>query len=560
MAIRYYYQENREFMNKRKMRRSLTGTIVFSLVFLIAVTLFGAALIGYYEVTLSLTKQYEDTAYMVATAASNVIDEDQLGRYTVNPTKDIAYIYAENRLQNLADSSDSLVIYVARVDVESRTTTFIYDVVGSDTDFTPYEVGYQETTESRLVEGYEALAADPDLKKYVYTGHNDVAGTYTTLMVPIYNSGKKMTAVCCVVMNMDGLTEARESYLINLLIWTVFLSIVVGALWFYRMRRDLVLPLRRIADESKRFSEDPRVAETRLTDIVAAHNEIGELAETVDQMEETIVENIDRMLVMTAEQNRIGAELNVAQQIQENALPTLSDQYPGKKEITIDAIMNPAREVGGDFYDCVMIDEQHMALVIADVSGKGIPASLFMMISKVLIKTECANGNMDPGAVLTAVNRRLCENNEVDMFVTVWLGILNLETGEVTASNAGHEYPVLTNADGQAEFLKDRHGFVLGGMPGIKEKSYTFTMNRGDVLYVYTDGVPEAVNADKEQFGGDRLLHALNREETTEPSALIRNVLRDLEKFVGDEEQFDDTTMLCLRYNGPEDGDISDVR
>ena len=250
-----------------------------------------------------------------------------------------------------------------------------------------------------------------------------------------------------------------------------------------------------------------------------------------------------------AERERITNDLHMANQIQTSVLPHDFPPFPEKKEFELYAMMKPAREVGGDFYDFFLVDDDHLCLVIADVSGKGIPASLFMMNSKVLIKSF-ASGDNTPAEVLEKVNKEICENNQMEMFVTVWLGILELSTGKMVAANAGHEYPVIGHSGGEFEIIKDRHGFVVGGMEGVKYKDYELQLMPGDKLFVYTDGVPEATNAKNELFGVDRMLEALNADKHAPVEEMLRNVRKAVSEFAAGTEQFDDLTMLAMEYTG----------
>ena len=212
--------------------------------------------------------------------------------------------------------------------------------------------------------------------------------------------------------------------------------------------------------------------------------------------------------------------------------------------------MNPARDVGGDFYDFFFVDEDHLCLVIADVSGKGIPAALFMMFAKRIIE-DFARMEYGAGEILEKTNELLCDNNQAEMFVTVWLGILEVSTGKLTAANAGHEYPAIFRKDGCFELYKDRHGFVIGGMEGIHYKEYELQIDPGDKLFIYTDGVPEATDGSDEMFGVERMTAALNSCADGSPEEILRGVKNAVDAFVGDAEQFDDLTMMCLTYNGP---------
>ena len=212
--------------------------------------------------------------------------------------------------------------------------------------------------------------------------------------------------------------------------------------------------------------------------------------------------------------------------------------------------MQTAKEVGGDFYDFFLVDDDHLAMVMADVSGKGVPAALFMMASKILLNNFALMSVSSPAVILEKVNHHICMNNRAEMFVTAWMGILEISSGRLRAANAGHEYPAIRRADGRFELYKDKHGFVLGGMDGLRYKEYEIQLHAGDTIFLYTDGVPEATNSDKELFGTDRMLEALNRDPDVSMQTLLDNVRRAIVKFVGDAEQFDDITMLGLRYRG----------
>ncbi len=283
---------------------------------------------------------------------------------------------------------------------------------------------------------------------------------------------------------------------------------------------------------------------------VRSRNEIGQLAEDVSEMIDEIDTHMENIKSITAEKERISTELTLANRIQEAMLPNTFPPFPDRIEFDIYAIMDPAKEVGGDFYDFFMIDDDHLGLVIADVSGKGVPAALFMMISKILVKNYAMSG-LSPAAALEAVNRQICANNREEMFVTVWFGILEISTGKLSAANAGHEYPLLNNANGSFELLKDRHGLVIGAMESARFKEYEIVLNPGAKLFVYTDGVPEATDSEKAMFGTDRLLEALNKEPDADPKRLLNNVQDAVNGFVKDAEQFDDLTMLGFEFRGP---------
>lgn len=248
-------------------------------------------------------------------------------------------------------------------------------------------------------------------------------------------------------------------------------------------------------------------------------------------------------------QEQLVKELSTARQIQTSVLPHIFPPFPERKEIDLFASMDPAKDVGGDFYDFFFIDEDHLCLVIADVSGKSIPGALFMMFSKRIIE-DFARIEHSAAEILRKTNDVLCDNNQAEMFVTVWLGILEISTGRLTAANAGHEYPAVRKEDGLFAIYKDKHGFVIGGMPDVTYTEYTLQMNPGDKIFVYTDGVPEATADSGEMFGVERMTQALNTCADGSPDVILKKVRSAVDDFVGDAEPFDDLTMMCLEYKG----------
>ena len=251
-------------------------------------------------------------------------------------------------------------------------------------------------------------------------------------------------------------------------------------------------------------------------------------------------------------------ELNMATEIQTSMLPSTFPAFPDRSEFDIYASMDPAKEVGGDFYDFFLIDDDHLATVIADVSGKGVPAALFMMSSKILLNDHATIGG-SPAEILERVNKLVYANNKAHMFVTVWLGILEISTGKLTSASAGHEYPMI-NVNGKYELLKDKHGLAIGAMPNSKYKDTEITLNKGDSVFVYTDGVAEATDANNELFGTDRTLEALNAIQAgVSQKEILEGVRSAVDAFVKEAPQFDDLTMLGLKYFGPKTSSESEM-
>ena len=263
----------------------------------------------------------------------------------------------------------------------------------------------------------------------------------------------------------------------------------------------------------------------------------------------TMITYFEKQRTLTLERSRLKTELEVANSIQHSLLPPISESYPGRSEISVAASMAPAKEVGGDFYDVFFVDKSRIAFVVADVSGKGIPAALFMATSKIVIQ-NCVRDLPTLSEAAATANATLCSNNTMDMFVTAWIGVLDLASGQLTFVCAGHNPPVLLSG-GRADFIRHRSGLVLAGMEGMKYREKSIELKPGDLLFIYTDGVTEAENASHELFGEERLAACLESSAGMEPEEMIGNVKSALGSHVKGFDQFDDITMLCLSYRGP---------
>jgi len=351
---------------------------------------------------------------------------------------------------------------------------------------------------------------------------------------------------------MNDVVKTRQDYLMGLSVLLVGLTVVLLIVFLVFLRRTVVTPIDQLTVATGAFIENNKeelAAGTAHVNVpeIRTGDEVEQLAKSFRKMQEDILNYIRDLMTMTAEKERISAELNVATQIQADMLPRIFPPFPERGEFDIYAIMNPAKEVGGDFYDFFLVDEDHLAIVIADVSGKGVPAALFMVIAKTLIKNHAQNKE-SPAGVFTNTNNQLCEGNDAGLFVTSWMAVLTISTGELSYVNAGHNPPLLKRKNGEYEYLRSRPGFVLAGMEGVRYREGSITLEDGDRLFLYTDGVTEATNADKELFGEERLKAALDSVGNAPIRDMLIFVKEQIDGFVGDAEQFDDITMLGIEY------------
>ena len=535
-------------MKDRKPGSSMAFRLIGSVVLLLAVFGLVVSSLGFLIFTNSIVKEYTNSTYRIADTATALVNGNHLDAYLAGE-ETAEYEQTREWLDSYSRSMWVSLVYVIRVD-QSDYGRFVsvFNAVNNDVDnssYTVWECGYRrDATNEEYSEKYRLLYEKQSEHETIF--RRSTSGNlhpHITSMVPVKNDAGEVEGILCIQRPIREIDDARRPYLITVGIITVLMAAAAALLAALYLRKQFVRPIRRISDEATRFARENTLAEP--LGQISRYSEISSLAGSIDTMEKDMVKYIDNLTTITADKERIVTELNLARTIQANSIPNVFPAFPDRKDLDIFASMTPARQVGGDFYNFFFVDSDHLAMVIGDVSGKGIPAALFMMVTNILISDRTMMGGT-PGEILTFVNQSICEHNKAEMFVTVWLGILELSTGKLTASSAGHEYPALLRAGGCFELLKDKHGFVVGGMDGIVYKDYELRLQPGDKLFVYTDGVPEASDADHRLFGTERMISALNTDPAASPEQILGNVRAAVDHFVKDAEQFDDLTMLCV--------------
>ena len=536
-------------MRRRQWNLSLQPKLLLGLVMMVAalVIVLTPAISKVYRD--QMEEYYTKMAFDQASIAARLIDGDSIQRYYRSGEKDAYYEEVQQYLQTVREEMGLRYFYV--VVPEDDVMFYIWDagIAGED------GVCDLGDTDAYYGGGNELMHAAfaPDAPQVILITDNEEYGYLASAYVAILDSSGQPAALASVDISMDMINgQIRQLVWITLFISFAVLIVSIVAYYFY-IRRILIRPLgvlhRATRELVRRKMED---LENFRVDIHTG-DELEELSQAFQYMTVELREYIRNLSYVTAEKERIGAELDVAAKIQTHMLPCIFPPFPDRHEFDIYATMTPAKEVGGDFYDFFLVDEDHLAMVIADVSGKGVPAALFMVIAKTLLKNAAQMGQ-SPREVLEKVNNQLCENNDAEMFVTVWLGIYEISTGRLIAANAGHEYPALYRRDGGFALVKDKHGFVLAGMEGARYREYELTLDPGDTLFVYTDGVPEATDRDNALYGTDRMVAALNTVPGADPEKLLGAVREDLARFVGDAPQFDDITMLAIQRKEMGDG------
>ena len=484
---------------------------------------------------------YADKAFNQAAIAAQLIDGDSIRRYRETGEKDAYYEEVRQMLLAMKKTEGFDYFYVV---IPEDAQYYIWDA-GEEGEEGICDLGdIEEFYGGGDIVMKDAFRADAD--RTILITNSKVYGYLASAYVAILDSNGQPVALSSVDISMDMINHQIRYFVL------IVLAIILGVLflcqyvYYAYMRNKLVRPLRKLHQAvSDLVSQNMDHLDDFHVDI-HTQDEIEAIADAFGVMTKELDGYIKHLEDVTKEKERIGAELSLATKIQADMLPNIFPAFPERKEFDIHASMTPAKEVGGDFYDFFLLDDDHLGLVIADVSGKGVPAALFMMMSKILVSNYATMGG-SPAAVLEAVNAQICKNNEEEMFVTVWFGILTISTGKVVAANAGHEYPILKGADGKFELFKDKHGFVVGGMEGLKYKDYEFTLDKGGTLFVYTDGVAEATNLQEELFGTERMLEALNEDPDASPKQLLQNMQNAIDRFVGEATQFDDLTMLAIK-------------
>lgn len=397
--------------------------------------------------------------------------------------------------------------------------------------------GAKQEAMREAVSGHPKAAIGRDQKYYDYFYYMTSIDEHKVLIVQ--------------TIDVMRVREAVTKYLFDFGFLFAFLLVVLAFSCMLMINYLVLLPLKKVQENIGLYVEtkDSRMVADNLLKI-ESHNEIAELSSDLAGMAEELTAYMVRNEQIAVKEERDRTELALAGRIQASMLPNVFPPYPDRKDFEIYASMTPAKEVGGDFYEFFFVDDHHLCMMIADVSGKGIPAALFMMATMILLENNVKMGK-SPAQTLSDINTAICNKNIEDMFVTVWLGIIDLSTGKMICANAGHEYPMLKKPGERYEIIKDKHDLVLGAMKGWKYDEYELLMEPGASLFLYTDGLSETINPQEKMFGTDRILEQLNTNPNCSTEETLTGMKEAVDKYIDGKEPFDDLTMMSFAYHGP---------
>ena len=538
----------------KKLRSNMSINVIGGLIALMLLFGLMVCIIGNSCLINAFKHEYSSVTYHMADAAASLVDGDHIDDYLAGNEKD-EYDVTRQRLYVTTEKLNVSLIYIIKVDTSDYGSfVSVINCVNNsvdDTKYTEWEPGYRrDTTNDEYREKYQKLYEHESTYETVFR-MNTTDGTHPhiTTLVPIENSSGNVTALLCVQRPIREMKEAFAPYFLLIVLGVIVMVAVTCVIAVVFLKKSVIKPVEKVSKEAERFAKEN--AKSEPLGELSRYDVILNLARSIDSMETDMVKYIDNLTAVTAEKERIGAELSIAAQIQANSVPDVFPAFPDRHEFDIYASMDPAKEVGGDFYNFFLIDDDHLGLVMADVSGKGVPAALFMMVTNIVITNRAKMGG-SPSEILSYVNDDVCAHNRADMFVTVWLGILEISTGRLTAASAGHEYPAIYRKNGSFSLLRDKHGFVIGGIAGSIYTDYELHLNKGDKLFLYTDGVPEATDGDGKMYTVNRMIGALNKYKDQSPQEILSGVHKSVGEFVGDAPQFDDLTMLCIEIKDNE--------
>lgn len=552
-------------LTRRKIKFKLRNKIALLFILLIVISV---AAVGTASVIAQYNSLIDDTGKRLTSlahyAASHINGDDLKNIKDSSTEKNENYQRVQKELRQVLESANKMPVSQISelLSMEGKSAgknlkaVYSYMLVkdgttvryGADAFYSGEKAGYtapgtvvsnknQVMNVEQIYSGVPYFASEPYTDKY---------GTWITGYARVFDSDDNIVGVVCVDASIEFIYWKARTLAVQIIFTGALLIIAASLISLYLSKR--------ITNPLTELNKGAGIIGNGDLDHfinVKTGDEIEDLSNAFNNMTSRLKANIEDLKATTAEKERIQSELKIAQKIQTSMLPRIFPPFPERKEFSLFALMEPAKEVGGDFYDFFLIDKNKLCFVIGDVSGKGVPAALFMVIAKTLIKNQALSG-CSAAETLFNANNLLCMENEEMMFVTVFIGILNTDTGELEYSNAGHNPPLLCRKDGEFEYIKPKKSFVLAGMENFKYQNETMVLEKGDTFFLYTDGVTEAMNPEGKQFSEPKLKSDLAGLGDKSEKEIVGAIRHEISDFVKEAQQSDDITMLTLKYHGNE--------
>lgn len=530
-------------MNK-KMRMSLGSKAILVIMAVSVIIVLTCILVSYSTYSNTINEYYRQMTKNIGRTAATRLDGDRLDGYLESKVKDDEYYRMLSDLFDIKNNNDILYLYVIKV-----TNDSVYYIIDADIGETACELGERfdiadefRPYVGRLENGTPALITKSEFG-WLCTGHS-----------PVFNSMGEVTALVGVDISMNEVMQEKFTFLALIVISTVSAALLLTLVTLKLISKCIIKPINQLTIAAGKYIDEKNEGlPGELSSIanldIHTGDELESLSNSIKAMDHDLNVYIENLTHLNMEKERMSTILSVANSIQSSMLPCIFPAFPEREEFDLHASILPAKEVNGDFYDFFLIDETHLGIVIADVSGKGVPATLFMVIAKTLIRNQ-ALYHKSPAEIFTIVNAQLCQSNKSNLFVTAFIGVVNLQSGIMEYANAGHGFPLVYKESKGFYWLKSQPGFVLAGIPEINYKQYSLQLTPGDRLLLYTDGVTEILNEQNQCYGATRLFEALNQPSMREVSiAQLDEMLQeDLRRFIGKAEQEKDITILVLEF------------
>ncbi len=546
-------------------RQVVVACVLFTIILTTAI-----GISGYFQYRKSIMTKYYDYADTIVNLAKSSFEANGMAQLIRDGKMGEGYDNTRKYLNNLKENSDIAYVYAVYYPDADDPDSLSFVINGATTKEllgVPEGQVYSYMGERVTEGGFEDAVKEAYYDSYK---NKDTSFRYYENVTPEYGHmlsvyrlllDEKGEPSCLLNVDLDvsDIENTMNMYVLRMVAIAIIFMVVLLFIFMEFIDRYVTIPITEIASNTDNFvmqlqdntePEDLTFKEVK----IYLGNDIGKLYLNLRKMADSIKDYMINLQSVTKEGERIGTELQVATKMQKELLPKIFPLNRSRNEFDVYGYIKPAKEVGGDFYDYFFVDDDHFAMVIADVSGNGVPAALFMVIAKTLIKNQIQTTGLDDlSGSLSVVSDKLCESNGGDLFVTVWLAIIDLKTGDGVSVNAGHEHPAVRRKNGKFELIKYSHSPAVAVMEGIKYNENKFHMEPGDALYMYTDGVTEAPNSHFDLFGEGRLIEALNKEPDVSLEKICHNVVDDINGFAGEMAQADDMTMLGFLYKGTTD-------